>query len=262
MLHPTLNIAVKAARQAGNVILRHLDRIDSLTIEAKARNDFVTEVDKLAEAEIIRVIKAAFPDHAILAEESGSQAGTSCQWIIDPLDGTTNYLHGYPQFSVSIALSREGVLEQGVIFDPLRSEMFTASRGRGAQLNNRRIRVSNVIKLRDALLGTGFPFRAMKHLDPWLRTFRVMLMQTNGVRRAGSAALDLAYVACGRFDGFWELGLEPWDMAAGCLLIQEAGGLITDFENTQQHLTSGNIIAANPNIHSQMLDVIAKHPSS
>ena len=216
----------------------------------------------MAEAEIIRIIKATYPDHAILAEESGSQTGNTLQWIIDPLDGTTNYLHGYPQFSVSIALSRDGVLQQGVIFDPIRNEMFTASRGRGAQLNDRRIRVSNVHKLRDALLGTGFPFRAMHHLDPWLRTFRVMLMQTSGVRRAGSAALDLAYVACGRFDGFWELGLEPWDMAAGCLLIQEAGGLITDFENTQQHLATGNIIAANPNIHSQILDVITKHSSS
>lgn len=259
MLHPTLNVAAKAARQAGNVILRHLDRLDSLTVEAKTKNDFVTEVDKMAEAEIIKVIKSAYPDHAILAEESGTQTGNSYQWIIDPLDGTTNYVHGYPQFSVSIALSREGVLEQGVIFDPLRSEMFTASRGRGAQLNDRRIRVSNVIRLKDSLLGTGFPFRAMDYLDPWLRIFRVMLVRTNGVRRAGSAALDLAYVACGRFDGFWEFGLQPWDMAAGCLLIQEAGGLITDFENAQEYLTTGNILAANPNIHSKMLDVIAKY---
>ena len=259
MLHPTLNIAAKAARQAGNVILRHLDRLDSLTVEAKNKNDFVTEVDKMAEAEIIRVIKSAYPDHAILAEESGAQTGNSYQWIIDPLDGTTNYVHGFPQFSVSIALSREGVLEQGVIFDPIRSEMFTASRGRGAQLNDRRIRVSNVNRLRDALLGTGFPFRAMDHLDPWLRIFRVMLVQTSGVRRAGSAALDLAYVACGRFDGFWEFGLQVWDMAAGCLLIQEAGGLITDFDNTQDYLATGNILAGNPNVHAQMLDVVAKH---
>lgn len=256
-----LNIATKAARKAGNVMLRHLDRLDSLNIQEKTRNDYVSEVDQLAEAEIIQVITAAYPDHSILAEESGSKPGNSCQWIIDPLDGTTNYLHGFPQFSVSIALAREGILEHGVIFDPLRNEMFTASRGRGAQLNERRIRVSDVRKLSGSLLGTGFPFRALDYLDPWLRTFRALLLQSSGVRRAGSAALDLAYVACGRFDGFWEFGLNYWDIAAGCLLIQEAGGLISDFDDTQQHLKSGDIVAANPNIHAQMLATISKQRS-
>jgi len=259
LLHPTLNIATKAARQAGNVILRHLDRLDTLTIGQKGTNDFVSEVDQLAEMEIIRVIQAAHPDHAILAEESGAHPGNDYQWIIDPLDGTTNFLHGYPQFSVSIALTQKGSLEQGVVFDPLRNEMFTASRGRGAHLNNRRIRVSSTHKLRAALIGTGFPFRALGDLDPWLGTFRAMIIQTSGVRRAGSAALDLAYVACGRFDGFWESGLYSWDMAAGCLLIEEAGGMVSDFKDGQDHLTEGNIVTANPAIHPQIIDIISKY---
>lgn len=262
MHHPMLNIAVKAARQAGNVIMRHLDRVDTLNIHTKARNDFVSEVDVLAESEIIDVISAAYPDHAILAEESGTRSGNDCQWIIDPLDGTTNFLHGYPQFSVSVAMSRDGVLEHGVVFDPIRNEMFTASRGRGAHLNSRRIRVSNVARLENCLLGTGFPFRAMTHLDPWLRMFRAMLLRTSGIRRAGSAALDLAHVSCGRFDGFWELGLKPWDLAAGCLLIQEAGGLVTDLDNGQSFMESGNVVTANPAIHPLMLEIISKHSSS
>jgi myo-inositol-1(or 4)-monophosphatase len=257
-----LNIAVKAARQAGNVIMRHLDRLDTLNIQTKARNDFVSEVDVRAEAEIIDIISKAYPDHAILAEESGTRSGSTYQWIIDPLDGTTNFLHGYTQFAVSIALSREGVLEHGVIFDPIRNEMFTAGRGRGAHLNDRRMRVSSVSRLENALLGTGFPFRAMTHLDPWLRMFRAMLLRTSGIRRAGSAALDLAHVACGRFDGFWELGLKPWDLAAGCLLIQEAGGLVTDLDDAQSFMESGNIIAANPVIHPQMLEIISKQKKS
>lgn len=262
MLHPMLNIATKAARQAGGVILRHLDRLDRLTVAQKDTNDFVTEVDQLAESEIIRVLHAAYPDHAVLAEESGSYAGNDYRWIIDPLDGTTNFLHGYPQFSVSIALSHKGVLEQGVVFDPLRNEMFTASRGRGAQLNDRRIRVSNTHKLGACLIGTGFPFRALGDLDPWLGTFRAMIMQTSGVRRAGSAALDLAYVACGRFDGFWEVGLQSWDMAAGCLLIEEAGGLVSDFADGQDHLSRGDIVAANPAIHPKMLSIVSKFQRS
>jgi len=261
LYHPVLNIAVKAARQAGNVIMRHLDRLDTLTVQVKARNDFVTEVDQLAESEIIRVITAAYPEHAILAEESGAQSGNAYQWIIDPLDGTTNYLHGYPQFSISIAQVHDGVLEHGVVFDPVKNELFTASRGRGTQLNDRRIRVSSTIRLEGCLLGTGFPYSAMDQLDPWLRMFRTMLLRTSGVRRAGSAALDLAYVACGRFDGFWELGLKPWDIAAGCLLIQEAGGLVSDFDNDQKHMTSGNVVAANPTIHPLMLEIISKHQS-
>ncbi len=229
MHHPMLNIAVKAARQAAKVIMRHLDRLDTLKVQVKARNDFVSEVDLVAETEIINIISAAYPDHAILAEESGTQSGNTYQWIIDPLDGTTNYLHGYPHFSVSVALSREGILEHGVVFDPIRNEMFTASRGKGAHLNDRRMRVSNAHRLENCLLGTGFPFRAVTHLDPWL---------------------------------FWELGLQPWDLAAGCLLIQEAGGLVTDLENEQSYLDTGNVIAANPNIHPLMFDIISKQKLS
>lgn len=255
-MHPLLNTAVKAARQAGSLIVRYLDQIDRINVEQKGRNDFVSEVDRAAEDAIIEVIERAYPRHAILAEESGSKPGDDFEWIIDPLDGTTNFLHGYPQFAVSIAVRKEMRLEHGVVFDPLRNEMFTASRGGGAHLDDRRIRVSRVVHVRDALVGTGFPFKAIDHLDDWISTFREILLRSSGIRRAGSAALDLAYVACGRFDGFWEFGLSPWDMAAGCLLIQESGGLISDPLGQQDHLSSGDIIAANPLIHPQLLKLI------
>jgi len=224
-MHPMLNIAVRAARSAGNVIIRNIDRLDSIAVQTKDRNDFVSEVDRQAEQEIIGVLRKAYPDHAILAEESGEQAGNDYQWIIDPLDGTTNFLHGFPQYAVSIALRHKGRLEQGVVYDPVRQELFTATRGGGAMLNERRIRVSSRRTLEGALLGTGFPFKSQQHLESYLQMFRVLFPQTAGIRRAGSAALDLAYVAAGRFDGFWEIGLSVWDMAAGVLLIQEAGGL-------------------------------------
>lgn len=255
-MHPLVNTAVKAARRAGNIIMRHHDQLERLAIETKGRNDFVSEVDRQAEAEIIRTIHAAYPDHAILAEESGRQQGDDCLWIIDPLDGTTNYLHGYPQFAVSIALQHGGRLEHAVVFDPLRNELFTASRGSRAQLNDRRMRVSQVANMKFALLGTGFPFRAEKRLETWINTFRVLLTHSSGVRRAGSAALDLANIACGRLDGFWEMGLSPWDMAAGALLIEEAGGLVGDFSGGQAFLDSGNIIAGNPQIYAKMLPLI------
>jgi len=251
-MHPNINIAVKAARRAGSVIMRHLDRIDRLTVESKGQNDFVSEVDRMAEAEIINVLRTAYPDHGILAEESGNQPGNEFLWIIDPLDGTTNFLHGYPQFGVSIALQRKGRLEHAVVFDPHKNELFTASRGSGAQLNDRRIRVSAVNSLDAALLGTGFPFRQQKYLENWIDTLRALLPSCSGVRRAGSASLDLAHVACGRFDGFWEFGLSPWDMAAGCLLIEEAGGLVSDLGGGDNFLKSGNILAANPKIFEQM----------
>lgn len=255
-MHPMLNIAIKAARRAGKVILRHVDHLERLTIETKGRNDFVSEVDRQAETQIINVIQSAYPDHAILAEESGRHQGNDYLWIIDPLDGTTNYLHGYPQFAVAIALQRCGRLEQAVVFDPLRNELFTACRGSGAQLNERRMRVSQVGSLKFALLATGFPFRAEKHLDAWIDTFRVLLTRTSGVRRAGSAALDLAHVACGRLDGFWEFGLSPWDIAAGCLLIEEAGGLISDLAEGHDFLETGNVIAGNPQIYAKILPLI------
>ncbi|RME33741.1 MAG: inositol monophosphatase, partial [Gammaproteobacteria bacterium] len=203
-MQPMLNMAIRAARQAGDIILRHLDRVPELKVESKGRQDFVTQVDRTAEAAIINTLHKAYPDHGFLAEESGRTGDESFLWIIDPLDGTTNYLHGYPQFAVSIALSVRGRLEQAVIYDPLKQDLFTASRGEGAQLNNRRIRVSKRPGIDGALIGTGFPVRAQDHLEEYLDQFRAVFPRTSGIRRAGSAALDLAYVACGRLDGFWE----------------------------------------------------------
>lgn len=258
-MHPMLNTAIKAARQAGNVILRYSDKLDRLAVETKGRNDFVSEVDRDAEAEIIYVIRKAYPDHAILAEESGRYDGSSYQWVIDPLDGTTNFLHGYPQYAVSIALLDKGKLDQAVVYDPLRNELFTASRGAGAQLNDRRIRVSRVTRMSDALLGTGFPFKQFDNLETWINSFRTLLPLTSGVRRAGSAALDLVHVACGRLDGFWEIGLKPWDIAAGALIIEEAGGIVSDFVGGRNYLESGNIVAGTPRIHGDILKQLAPH---
>ena len=258
-MHPTLNIAVRAARNAGNIIVRAMEHIERLNITEKSENDFVTEVDKAAEKEIIRTIHNAYPSHAIMAEESGIQGDSDFQWIIDPLDGTTNYLHGFPQFAVSIALKNKQTIEQAVVYDPLRQELFTASRGRGAHLNDRRIRVSSRRNLDGALLGTGFPFKQQQDLDVYLETFKALFPMTAGIRRAGSAALDLAYVASGRLDGFWELGLNPWDIAAGALLIEEAGGFISDFSGNQNFMESGNVVAANPKIQKMMLNLIQPH---
>ncbi len=257
-MHPMLNIAIRAARNAGNVMLRSVDRIDTLTITSKARNDYVSEVDRQAEMEIISVIRKAYPSHGILAEESGEQPGDDFVWIIDPLDGTTNFLHGFPQFSVSIAVQHKGVLTQAVVYDPLRQELFTATRGSGAQLNNRRIRVTQLAGLEGALLGTGFPFKFQEHLDCYLRTFKTFTEMTAGIRRAGSAALDLAYVAAGRMDGFWEFGLRKWDMAAGALLIQEAGGLVGDLAGGNEFLETGNVVAAGAKTFKAMLQTL--HP--
>ena len=255
-MHPTLNIAVRAARSAGGVIIRNLGKLESLTIHSKDRNDFVTEVDQKAEQEIISILRRAFPDHGILAEESGVREGNDFEWIIDPLDGTTNFLHGFPQFAVSIALRHKGRLEQGVVYDPMRQELFTATRGGGAMLNDRRIRVAKRDSLEGALLGTGFPFKSQQHLDAYLDMFRALFPRTAGIRRPGSAALDLAYVAAGRLDGFWELGLNIWDMAAGVLLIQEAGGLSSDFVGGHNYLESGNIVAGNPKLFADILKTI------
>jgi len=255
-MHPTLNIAVRAARSAGNVIIRNLDRLDSLAVHSKDRNDFVTEVDQKAEQEIIYTLRKAFPSHGILAEESGLREGDDYQWIIDPLDGTTNFLHGFPQFAVSIALRHKGRLEHGVVYDPLRQELFTATRGAGAMLNDRRIRVTKRKSLDGALLGTGFPFKAQQHLETYLDMFRALFPNTAGIRRPGSAALDLAYVAAGRLDGFWEIGLNIWDMAAGVLLIQEAGGLSSDFLGGHKHLENGNLVAGNPKVFTDILKTI------
>ena len=257
-MQPMLNIAIKAARAAGQVIVRHMGRLDSLTVQDKRPNDFVSEVDHLAEREIIRVIHRAYPDHGILAEESGAQGSGDYQWIIDPLDGTTNFLHDFPQFAVSIALRHHGRLEQAVVYDPVKEELFCASRGAGATLNNRRVRVTSLKDLNGALLGTGIPFREDQDLDAYLKGLRAMLPGTAGVRRAGSAALDLAYVAAGRLDGFWEYGLNVWDMAAGALLVQEAGGLVGDPRGGADALASGDVVAAGPKLFKAMVQRLAQ----
>ncbi|MBE0436705.1 MAG: inositol-1-monophosphatase [Methylomicrobium sp.] len=258
-MHPMLNIAVRAARNAGEIISRSADNVGKLQINRKGINDFATEVDRTAEQEIIKIIRTAFPDHAILAEESGEHKGNDFVWIIDPLDGTTNFLHGFPVYAVSIALQVKGKLELGVVYDPLRDELFTAERGSGAMLNNRRIRVTNQAGLKGALIGTGFPFKSQQHLDAYLGMFRTIHADSAGIRRAGAAALDLAYVAIGRLDGFWEIGLHPWDMAAGILLIKEAGGVATDFAFQDNYMETGNIIAGNPKMHQVMYKAIEPH---
>lgn len=257
-----LNIAVKAARTAGAVIVRHMNRLDSLTIVEKGRNDFASEVDRLAEAEVVREIKRAFPDHAILAEEGGATPGKGrprFQWVIDPLDGTHNYLRGFPHFSVSIALLEFGEPVHGVVYDPIRDELFTASKGAGALLNERRIRVANRTGLAGALLCTGFPFRQREHLDSHLAMTRALLGEAEDIRRTGSAALDLAYVACGRTDAYWEMGLHPWDMAAGWLLVREAGGRCTDFTGGDKFMATGHIVAANLKVGDALVAAIKPH---
>jgi myo-inositol-1(or 4)-monophosphatase len=262
-MHPMLNIAVKAARRAGAIINRAaLDRTQ-LEIHSKRANDFVTQVDKSAEAAIIEVIRQAFPDHAILGEESGALPGkgggaakaakAEYLWIIDPLDGTTNFIHGFPQYCVSIGLQHRGVTQHGVVYDPAKNELFTASKGSGAFLDDRRVRVSKCVQLKDALVGTGFPFKEMTRLDLYVKQMRHLMQNCSGVRRAGAAALDLAYVAAGRLDAFWEMGLSPWDMAAGALMIQEAGGLVGDLSGDANYLESGDITAATPKVFPQLL---------
>lgn len=257
-MHPMLNIAVKAARRAGSVINRALLEGGALEVKAKNRNDFVTQVDKAAEAAIINVIRTAYPEHRILAEESGDTPGARPEylWVIDPLDGTTNYIHGFPQYCVSIALEHKGALSQAVVYDPGKNELFTASRGRGAYLDDRRIRVSKCAHLKDALVGTGFPFKELSRLDLYLRQLRTMMTSSAGVRRAGAAALDLAYVACGRLDAFWEMGLSRWDMAAGALLIQEAGGLVGDLQGEPSYLDRGEIATATPKVMPELLEAL------
>jgi myo-inositol-1(or 4)-monophosphatase len=255
-MRPTTNIAVRAARSAGKLLLRYYGRVDAKSVSEKGSNDFVSEVDRAAEAAIIEVIRRAYPHHAILAEESGETAGNDFQWVIDPLDGTTNYLHGFPQFSVSIALRHRGVLESAVVYDPLREEMYTADRGGGAFLNDRRIRVTQRKDLHGALLGTGIPFRDTRHVDLYLAMMKALIHDTAGIRRPGSAALDFAYLAAGRIDGFWELGLSPWDFAAGVLLVREAGGCVTDLAGGERLFETGNVVAGGLKVHQAMLRAI------
>ena len=258
-MHPMLNTAVKAARKAGAIINRAANDLDRLTVQTKQPRDYVSEVDRVAEQAIIEILLDAYPGHGILAEESGRSGGEDYVWIIDPLDGTTNFLHGLPQYAVSIALLHKGVLQHAVVYDPARNELFTASRGAGAFLNERRIRVSKQAKMDDALIGTGFPYREFQHADAYLGMFKDMMLKTAGLRRPGAASLDLAWVACGRYDGFFELGLNPWDLAAGALLVLEAGGLVGDFQGNDTYLKSGHIVSGNPKIFGQMLPVFAPH---
>lgn len=247
-----LSTAVRAAKLSGEFILNNLGKVSKSGINLKQASDFVTYVDKESEQIIIKTIKERFPEHTFLAEESLKEDGNYL-WIIDPLDGTTNYIHGYPMFSVSIALRHENEIETGVILDPLRNELYTAIKGRGAYLNDRPIRVSEVKELRNGLITTGFPFRQKEKIDLYLKLFKNLLRRVSDIRRAGSAALDLAHLACGRCDGFFELGLSPWDVAAGSLLIKEAGGVVTDFGGTEEYIKTGNIVAGTPALHKEIL---------
>ncbi len=256
-MHALLNIAVKAARRAGEVIVRSLNRLESLTVTSKGRNDFVSEVDRTAEAEIIGIIRKHYPQHAILAEESGASGDNETVWIIDPLDGTTNFLHGFPVFAVSIACQQRGRLEHAVVYDPLRQELFTATRGGGSHLDNRRMRVSKQRTLEGSLVATGFPYRAnARHIDAYMEMLKSVMQQTAGVRRPGAAALDLAYVAAGRVDAFWEIGLSPWDTAAGTLLVQEAGGRIGTLIGGEYRL-GPNVLAGTPKVYDALLETFA-----
>jgi len=256
-MNPLLTIAVKAARSAGNIIARYSDQVDSLSIITKQRNDFVSEVDKLAEKAIIDMIKVSYPEHAILAEETGTHEGSGdgkdYLWIIDPLDGTTNFLHGIPQYAVSIAVQHKKSIIMAVIYNPINGELFTASKGAGAWLNDKRIRVSKHKSLEGSIIGTGFPYRKDQSVKHYLPVFETFMKKTAGLRRPGAASLDLAYIAAGRYDGFFEMGLNKWDIAAGVLIIREAGGLIGDLKGEGTYLETGNIVAANPKIFHQML---------
>jgi len=257
-MHPHMNIAIKAARRAGAIINRATQDLGRLTVTKKGPADFVSEVDRSAEEAIISVLREAYPDHSFLGEEGGAIGESEFQWIIDPLDGTTNFLHGFPMYCTSIGLAHKGPITQGVIYDPIRNDLFTATRGSGAYLNDRRLRVSSLLKMEDALIGSGFPYSSMAHQERYMRMLAEVMRKSAGIRRPGSAALDLAYVAAGRYDGFWELGLKPWDMAAGTLLIQEAGGLVSDLEGNNQFLETGSVVAGNPKIFAQLLSLVSR----
>ena len=259
-LHPMLNIAIKAARAAGAIINRGSQDLDILKISSKGPNDFVSEIDQLAEAAIIEILLTAYPGHGILAEESGREHGaqnSEFTWIIDPLDGTTNFLHGFPAYAVSIALAWRGVVQQAVVYDPTRNDLFYASRGRGAFLNDRRLRVSKRTRMADSLIGTGFPFRRGDNFQRYLKMLEVMMPACAGLRRPGAAALDLCYVAAGWYDGFFETGLQPWDMAAGTLMITEAGGLVGNFTGEADFLYQRELVAGSPKIYGQMVSLLA-----
>jgi myo-inositol-1(or 4)-monophosphatase len=258
-MQPLLNIAIRAARRAGDLIVRNVDRVPTLGVRSKSRNDFVTEIDQLAERDIIETIRRTHPDHGFLGEESGRSGGDEFLWIIDPLDGTTNFLHGFPTFAVSLACEYRGRLEHAVVYDPMRQELFTASRGDGAQLDGRRIRVSKQLELEGALVATGFPYRAnARYIDEYLAMLKAVMQQTAGIRRPGAASLDLAYVAAGRVDGFWEIGLNAWDTAAGTLLITEAGGRIGTLVGGE-YRQGGNVVAGTPKVYEALVECLRPH---
>jgi myo-inositol-1(or 4)-monophosphatase len=258
-MQPLLNIAVRAARRAGDIIVRAIPRIESVEIHTKGRNDYVSEVDRAAEADIIETVRRLHPDHAFLGEETGASGDSEVVWIIDPLDGTTNFLHGFPTFAVSIGVQVRGRMEHAVVFDPMRQELFTASRGDGAQLDGRRIRVSKQATLDGALIATGFPYRSdSPWLDEYLAMLKAVMTKAAGLRRPGAAALDLAYVAAGRVDGFWEMGLKAWDTAAGSLLITEAGGRIGTLTG-DEYKQGGHIVGGTPKVFAALLQELAPH---
>ena len=257
-----LNTAVKAARAAGSIINRAALDLDVLKIGTKGPNDFVSEVDRAAEDAIIEILLDAYPGHAILAEESGREHGarhSEYTWIIDPLDGTTNFLHGFPVYAVSIGLAFRGKVEQAVVYDPTRNDLFFASKGRGAFLNDRRLRVSRRTRIADALIGTGFPFRKGDNFKRYVKMFEEVMQNCAGLRRPGAAALDLCYVAAGYYDGFFETGLNPWDIAAGSLIITEAGGLIGNFTGEADYLYQREVVAGNPKVYGQLVQILAPY---
>ena len=261
-LHPMLNIAIKAARSAGAIINRASLDLDLLKITTKGPNDFVSEVDRAAEQAIIETLLAAYPGHGILAEESGRTHGardSEFVWIIDPLDGTTNFLHGFPVYAVSIALAHRGQVQQAVVYDPARNDLFYASKGRGAYLNDKRLRASKRTRLSDALIGTGFPFRKGDNFKRYVQMFEEVMQHCAGLRRPGAAALDLCYVAAGWYDGFFETGLNPWDIAAGSLMITEAGGLIGNFTGEADYLYQREVVAGNPKVYAQLVQILAPY---
>ncbi|MBA3598378.1 MAG: inositol monophosphatase [Methylibium sp.] len=261
-LHPMLNVAVKAARSAGSIINRASLDLDRVTVTSKSHNDFVTEVDQAAEKIIIETLLAAYPGHGILAEESGRTHGAKDSeylWIIDPLDGTTNFIHGFPVYAVSIALAVRGQVQQAVVYDPSRNDLFFASKGRGAFLNDKRLRVSKRTRLLESLIGTGFPFRKGDNFKRYVKMFEEVMQHCAGLRRPGAAALDLCYVAAGWYDGFFETGLSPWDIAAGSLIITEAGGLIGNFTGDADYLYQREIVAGNPKIYGQLVNILTPY---
>ncbi len=258
-----VNIALRAARGAGDKIVRAAQRMDLVKVDEKGHNDFVTDVDRASEQEVVSQLRKAYPDHRILGEECGyiGNEDSDYLWIIDPLDGTTNFLRGIPHYAVSIGCLYKGRPEHAVVYDPIKQEEFTASRGRGAQLNGRRIRVTGRTSMNGALFATGVPFSlpSSAHLEPYLESFKVLAEQSSGIRRLGVASLDLAYLAAGRFDAFWEMYLKPWDIAAGVLLITEAGGMVGDFQGGNDYLESGHVVAATPKLFKPTLQVVRKH---